>query len=150
SPVAIRGPYGKLSLDADPRPAVFLAGGIGITPFRSMALQARHDESKRRIWLFYSNRTPEDGAFLAEFATVEKENRNFRFVPVLTGPPPTGVWQGEAGHISIDMLSRHLEDPLTPVYYVAGPQRMVAAMRRMLTAAEVSEDSIRAEEFSGY
>ena len=63
--VGLRGPMGNFTLDgADARPAVFLAGGIGITPFVSMSRQPAHDRLARDIWLFYSNRRPEDAAFL--------------------------------------------------------------------------------------
>ena len=65
--VRIVGPFGSLILhqNAD-RPAVFLAGGIGITPFRSMLLQATEQKLPYHLILFYSNRRPEDAAFLEE------------------------------------------------------------------------------------
>src|SRR5258706_943277 len=69
--VQLRGPAGKFTLDgADTRPAVFLAGGIGITPFVSMSRQAAHDRLARDIWLFYSNRRPEDAAFLDQLSAL--------------------------------------------------------------------------------
>ncbi len=63
----LAGPFGSLTLHQDAaRPAVFLAGGIGITPFRSILVQAQRDSRGRRLFLFYSNRRPEDAAFLEE------------------------------------------------------------------------------------
>ena len=59
-------------------------------------------------------------------------------------------WSGETGFINKEMLARHLTSLQGPIYYIAGPPAMVAAMRQMLIAASVDEDDIRTEEFSGY
>lgn len=81
--VRIDDPAGAFTLHRDPsRAAVFLAGGIGITPFRSIIRQAIHDRLPHRIFLFYSNRRPEDAAYLEEFRNVTAENHAFTFVPV--------------------------------------------------------------------
>src|ERR1700674_134692 len=67
SEVRISGPFGSFTLHTDAsRPAVFLVGGIGITPFRSIILQAAKDKLAHKLYLFYSNRRPEDAAFLDE------------------------------------------------------------------------------------
>jgi ferredoxin-NADP reductase len=63
--VSMDAPYGSFTLHNNPRiPAVFLTGGIGVTPVRSIVLQAAHDNFPHKIFLFYSNRRPEDAAFL--------------------------------------------------------------------------------------
>ena len=59
-------------------------------------------------------------------------------------------WRGEASLINGEMLSRHLGALQGPIYYIAGPPPMVAAMREMLIGAGVDEDDIRSEEFAGY
>jgi NAD(P)H-flavin reductase len=59
-------------------------------------------------------------------------------------------WAGETGHITAKMLSRHVESLQGPIFYIAGPPGMVAALRNMLSAAGVDEDDIRTEEFAGY
>src|SRR5215831_14607803 len=75
SEIQISGPVGSFTLHADAsRPAVFLVGGIGITPFRSIILQATKDRLVHKLYLFYSNRRPEDAAFLDELQNVEKKN----------------------------------------------------------------------------
>jgi len=66
------------------KPAVFLAGGIGITPFLSIVRQADHDRIQHKISLFYSNRRPEDTAFLATLQAVETTNPNFRLICTMT------------------------------------------------------------------
>ena len=83
--VHLRGPGGKLVLDGnDSRPAVLLAGGIGITPFVSMLRQAAHERLPHKLFLFYSNRRPEDAAFLDELIELQRRNPNYRFVGTMT------------------------------------------------------------------
>ena len=150
--VKIEGPFGSFTLHRDTsRAAVFVAGGIGITPFRSMILDTARKKSSHRLFLFYSNRRPEDAAFLAELQAVEKKNPSFQFIGTMTGMEKSRQpWQGETGFIDAPMLARHLDDLSTPIYYSAGPPAMVTAMREMLLGAGVSEDDIRAEDFAGY
>jgi ferredoxin-NADP reductase len=101
-----------------------------------------------RLHLFYSNRRPEDAAFLDELAGLEKLNPQYRFIATMTGS--TRPWSGETGYINAEMLSRYIDDLKSPVYYVAGPAGLVTAMRKTLSEAEVGEADIRAEEFAGY
>lgn len=152
SEIEIKGPYGRMMLHEDPaRPAVLLTGGIGITPFRSIALAAAHFGLVHRIHLFYSNRQPEDAAFLDQLARVEKINSNYRLIATMTSAAPsTPPWTGETGYINGAMLARFVDDLKSPVYYVAGPEGLVTAMRKTLDEAGVNEADIRAEEFSGY
>ena len=83
--VQIEGPAGVLTLHRDAaRTAVFLCGGIGITPFRSIAFAAAKEHLPHRIFLFYSNRRPEDAAFLAELQVLEKKNPNFKLIASMT------------------------------------------------------------------
>ena len=69
------------------KPAVFLAGGIGITPFLSIVRQADHDRLAHKIHLFYSNRRPEDAPFLESLQVLEKSNPNFQLICTMTGMP---------------------------------------------------------------
>jgi len=147
SPVGIEGPYGDLTLDGDARPAVFLAGGIGITPFRSMILDAAARDLPRDLTLFYSNRSAGDAAFLSELEQLAQETPRFRLVATMTD---AADWQGERGYIARDMIERHVGDVSKPVYYLAGPPVIVAAMESMLKQAGVKPARIRAEMFTGY
>ena len=150
--VNIEGPMGSFTLHNNPaKPAVFLAGGIGITPFSSIVRHAAHAKLPHKLHLFYSNRRPEDAAFMPILKELEKENSNFKFIPSMTEMNKSAHrWSGETGFIDRDMLVRHLPDLEGPIYYIAGPPAMVAAMRQMLNAAGVDEDDLRTEEFAGY
>lgn len=152
SRVKIEGPLGDLVLhDNSARTAVLLAGGIGITPFRSMVVRAAKEQLPHRLFLFYSNRRPEDAAFLEELEGLERENPNFRFVGTMTEMALSGrSWDGETGHLDHEMLSRYLKGAASPIYYVAGPAAMVAGLQTMLNRAGVDDDDIHREEFAGY
>lgn len=150
--VKIDGPSGSLVLrrKAD-RPAVFLAGGIGITPFRSIVRQAACEKAAHQLWLFYSNRRPEDAPFLDLFGECARDNPRFHFIATMTQIDKSRRnWTGGRGFVTQSMLAQYLPAIQGPIYYLAGPPAMVTAMRHVLADAEVDEDDIRTEEFSGY
>ncbi|HZK76798.1 MAG TPA: FAD-dependent oxidoreductase [Candidatus Kapabacteria bacterium] len=162
------GPYGSFIMHRNAaKPAVFLAGGIGITPFMSMVKHADHQKLPHQIYLFHSNHTPEDSPFLSDLTEFEKQNPQFHYIPTMTdldseANSPSyeakrnrrglggGSWSGERGFVDKPMIERHVSDLSTPIYYMAGPAGFVTAMRKMLVEAKVDEDSIRFEEFPGY
>ena len=150
--VKIEGPSGDLILQKDStRTAVFLAGGIGITPFRSIAHWAAKEKLPHHIVLFYSNRRPEDAPFLAELQSLERDNPRYKLIGSMTEMEKSHrTWNGETGFINQEMLARHLENARSPVYYLAGPPDMVKALHEMLSKAGVDDTDIHAEEFAGY
>jgi ferredoxin-NADP reductase len=150
--VNMEGPMGSFTLhNNSSKPAVFLAGGIGITPFSSIVRHAAKARLPHRLYLFYSNRRPEDAAFMEVLSGLEKQNPNYKFIPSMSEMnKSTQPWNGETGFINQEMLARHLGALQGPIYYIAGPPAMVAAMRQMLSSAGVDEDDIRTEEFAGY
>lgn len=145
-------PYGSFTLHNNvKRPAVFLTGGIGITPARSIALQSDHDATGHRIIVFCSSKSPDGTVFLDELTQLNRSNDNITFVPTMTRPDELEQpWDGERGHIDAAMLSRYIDDLSTPIYYLCGPGPMVKAMRTMLDGAGIDSDDIRTEEFTGY
>lgn len=150
--VRIEGPFGDLRLHHKIRPAVLLAGGIGITPFRSILVETIGGGSlPYPVVLFHANRRREDAAFADEFRTLADRDPKLTFVPTVTGVADSDRgWDGERGHIDAAMLRRHLDGVVDPIYYIAGPPGMVQALRAMLIASGVDEDDVRIEEFTGY
>ncbi len=149
----LAGPFGSFTLPNNSSiPVVFITGGIGVTPARSIITQASHDNLPHRIYLFYANRTPEDAAFLSDLKELQTQNHNFTFVPTMTKPENAAIsWSGETGYVNHGMLTKHIEgDIKIPLYYLSGPAGMVAAMRTMLIEAGINEDNLRTEEFPGY
>lgn len=148
----IDGPSGSFTLhNNSTKPGVFLAGGIGITPFVSILRQAGRDKLPRQLYLFYSNRRPEDAPFLDDLQAVQKQNPNFHLVATMTQMANSNrEWNGETSVINREMLVKHMPNLQGPIYYIAGPPALVTAMRQMLAGAGVDEDDIRTEEFAGY
>jgi ferredoxin-NADP reductase len=148
----LEAPWGELTLDKDSSiPAVFLTGGIGITPVRSIVLQATHDKLAHPLFVFYSNRTPNDAAFLDELTAAQEANPHFTLITTMTEVESFHTkWSGETGYITEAMLRKHLLDLDRPIFYLTGPPEMVTAMQKLLKDACVKETNIRVEEFSGY
>ena len=143
-------PRGSFTLHRDiARPAVFLAGGIGITPIRSILLQAAQERLSHKLFLFYCNREVDDAAFLDELEGLAVRNSNFTLIPTVTGSR-TLAWPYEKGRINAAMLTRYLFGLREPVYYVAGPSGMVSAMTGVLNSSGISDDDIKTEEFGDY
>lgn len=149
--IRIDGPFGDLTLDDAARPAVFIAGGIGITPFMSMLRHAAEHRSPQPLFLAYSNRRPEDAAFLDELQQLERKNQHFRLMATMTDMGKSArEWSGERNFVDAEMLQRLVGDLAAPVFYVVGPPAMVEAMQWTLDGAGVAKDRIRTEEFYGY
>lgn len=146
------GPYGSFTLhNKSEIPAVFLTGGIGITPVRSILMQAAKDKLPHHLFLFYSNKRPEDAAFLKELQKLEKDNPNYTFIGTMTEMENSEQsWAGETGYINHEMLTKYVKDLKKPIFYLSGPAAMVTAMRSTLNKAGVDDDNIRTEEFAGY
>ena len=144
-------PYGSFTLQKNTKvPAVFLSGGIGITPIRSIVLQATHDKTVHKIFLFYANKSPKDTAYLDELTAAEKENPNFKLVASMTDIEGSKDWKGETGYFTKELLQKYIGDLSKPIYYISGPASMVSSIRKTLDEAGIDEDNIRTEEFTGY
>lgn len=150
--VKIEGPFGNLVLHNNTaRPTVFLTGGIGITPFRSMILSATEKKLPHIIFLFYSNRLPKDAAFLDELKKIQNDNPNFKLIATMTEVEKShDKWNGETGYIDKAMLLKYLPKINGPIYYIAGPPTMASAMQKILNDIGIDGDDIKIEEFAGY
>ncbi len=150
--IDLEGPFGQFTLSSDDsRPIVLLAGGIGITPFRSMLVEAAHHKLSHRLILIYSNRHPKDAAFLDELRTLQEENEHFTCIGTMTSPNGgTETWEGETGRIDPVMLRKYVKETEAALYYVVGPPAMVDGLRKMLESAGIQKTNIRSEEFMGY
>lgn len=146
--VSIRGPHGSFTLEEeDTRPKIFLTGGIGITPFRSMSVYAHDKKIKTLITLIASFSTVEDLIFHEELNNIK--NENFKFVVTVTHTEQTS-WNGETGRIDAEMLRKYIAKIKNSVYYIAGPESLVDAMAELVRSLGVSEENIRTENFPGY
>jgi ferredoxin-NADP reductase len=147
--VDVEDPKGKFVLpEATDRPYVFVAGGIGITVFRSMLLYIHENELAHNVTLVYSNRDRESTAFYDELVELEQSMPNLRVVFTMT---EDSSWDGESRRIDADMLRDTLGGELNAhEFVVAGPPPMVESVVASLKAAGVREEAILAEGYSGY
>ena len=147
--VEVEEPKGSFLLPEDAnRPYVFIAGGIGITVFRSMLRYIAEEHLPHRVTLVYSNRDRESTPFLEELSELERASANFELVLTMT---EDGSWNGETRRIGPELLRDHLSDDLRSyTYLVAGPPSMVDSIVATLQAVDVPEERLFADRFSGY
>jgi predicted ferric reductase len=142
--IFIGGPYGSFTQQIDTRPdrpIVFIAGGIGVTPFVQRLID---QSSSREQWLFYANKTPQSGVFIPYLKRALGE----RFIPAYSQVPLTIGGDAVPKYISVDVLHRHLHDLSRYDYYLCGPLQMTAALVGELTSSGVDPQVIYSEEFS--
>jgi ferredoxin-NADP reductase len=117
---------------------VFIAGGIGITPFRSILKQAEHEGKKLRVKLIYANRKTV-AAYRKEFEAMAKRNRNLE-IHYLFSPQ----------RIDKQTIKELVPDLKKPLFYVSGPEPMVEAIGKMLQQIGVPKKRIKQDWFPGY
>jgi ferredoxin-NADP reductase len=147
--VDVEHPKGDWVLPEDTsRPYVFIAGGIGITVFRSMLRYIRDTGEPYRVTLVYSNRDRASTPFLDELQELEGALPGFSLVLTMTDDEG---WEGESRYVSAELLSDHLEGELGDyTYLVAGPPGMVEGVTGQLSSAGVPEEQVLPDRFSGY
>jgi len=127
-------------------PAVFLIGGIGITPVRCMIEYIVSEKLPYKAYLFYSNPTAASMAYFEEFENWAKEFEGFRFIPTIDDTNDKN-WKYNFGYITEALIKKYVPDVLKPVYYIVGPQVMVDAMEKLLIGLNVNSDNIKLEKF---
>jgi glycine betaine catabolism B len=163
--VKVRGPEGKFTLHEDySRSAVFLSGGIGVTPFRSMIKYATDKQLPVKIIMFDSNRNQNNILYKKEFDECARMNKNLKVVYSITEEEggeeqpaqtssPSIAWNGERGRIDKAMLTRYLSDKdiKDSIFYICGPPGMVKAMQNLIqNELQIQKENIKTEEFTGY
>ncbi len=147
--VDVEEPKGSFVLPEDTsRPYVFIAGGIGITVFRSMLRYIADTAQPYRVTLVYSNRNRASAAVVDELEELRGRIPGLDIALVFTDEPG---WEGESRHVDADVLREHLAEPLdTYPYMVAGPPGMAEDVGEKVRAAGVPEEQVVVGKFSGY
>jgi ferredoxin-NADP reductase len=149
--VEVEGPFGSFVLHKSiAKPAVFFAGGIGITPFHSIIKAAIERRLPHRLTLFYSNRTAGSTVFLADLEAWQRANANFRLIATITKPSSGEPWRHHTGLLDAASIKLYLDDSANAIYYLAGPPGFVKGIRAALDVLGTDPDNIRSEEFAGY
>ena len=150
--VQFDGPWNDLNFDEkDTSPHVFLAGGIGITPYHSIVKYAMEKNLSTQMILFVSWKNSEEMIFDDFFRNANNHMDNFSYVPTLTVEQLNhSEWDGETGRITGEMLKKYIEEINISKYYFAGPPAMVSAMKETVKGMGVPNEKIIFEEFEGY
>jgi len=129
------------------KPVVFIAGGIGITPFRAMIDELLERRDKRQITLFYAVKRQELAVY-TDILQQATESLNFRAVLVVA-EPPVG-WTGESGRLSVQTMTNYVDNLQSSKIYISGPNAMVDNFRRDLQMYGVRPYDIVTDYFTGY
>jgi glycine betaine catabolism B len=158
--VKVRGPEGRFVLHEDySKPAVFLSGGIGVTPFRSMIKYATDEQLPLKIIMFDSNRNRDNILFKKEFDEWANKNNNLKIIYAISedeqqqSSSAANDWKAEYGRINKAMILKYLDTNMlnNSVFYICGPPSMLKAMQSLLQDnLEIPKERIKVEEFTGY
>jgi predicted ferric reductase len=144
-PVFLEGPYGAFTFDADSDGAVFVVGGIGVTPAMSILRTMRDTDDDRPVILVYANPDTDSIAFREELDELA-EVLDLQVVHVVEDPGPD--WEGEEGFVDRDVLERALPpDCRTYEYFVCGPEPLMDTVEEALRDMGVSWRQIYTERF---
>jgi glycine betaine catabolism B len=129
---------------------VFIAGGIGITPFRSMIKYLTDTRQKRNIVLLYSNRTPADIAYKDILNQAEKD-LGMKIVYTVTDKiTPENMWQGKTGYIDSKMIREEIPDYSERYFYLSGTHGMVTTFNDTLQGMGLKKSHIKKDFFPGF
>ncbi|MBI4039205.1 FAD-dependent oxidoreductase [Candidatus Daviesbacteria bacterium] len=146
------GPQGKFTLDQSGKfgQHLMIAGGIGITPFRSMIKYSLDAGLNLPITLLYSNTVPEEIIFAQELDEYESA-LSLQVVHTITHPEESKqTWSGRVGRIDENLIKQYATNLNQTIFYICGPAKMVAAFKELLLSMQIPAEQIRFELFSGY
>jgi ferredoxin-NADP reductase len=146
--VQVEEPKGSFLLPEDTSEEyVFVAGGIGITVFRSMLRFIADESLPYRVTLVYSNRDRESAAFLDELEEIERRVEGLKVILTMTDEPG---WTGETRHLDADVLDELVDGLDRKTFLVAGPPAMAESVSQSLLGAGVPEERVLVDGFTGY
>lgn len=136
--VEVKGPDGDFTVDDPKRNFVFIAGGIGITPYRSIIGQLDFEKKPINVTLLYANKT-EDFPFRMFFEEIASRNPNFK-IHYIVSP----------AHVDENLIKEKIGNIEDKIFYVSGPEKMVEDLGEMLKGTEIKEGNIKQDYFPGY
>jgi NAD(P)H-flavin reductase/ferredoxin len=140
------GPYGKMQLRDRNKDLIFVAGGSGMAPIKSLLEQLFSEPFENEAWFFYGARTTNDLYLTEEWEELAKQHSNFHFVPALSNQDPAEDWDGETGFIA-DVIGRKLNDMKNMDAYLCGPPIMIETTCDALYKGGIKGNNISFDEF---
>lgn len=150
--LSMLGPLGTFTMPEDTtKPFVFIAGGIGITPFRSMVKYATDKKLPHNIILMYCCHHERDMTYRMEFHDLVLQNKKLTFIPTLTKPDNQDTaWDGKFGKVDENFIQDAVQNPISAIYMIVGPPRMVDGIEETLHGLNVPDEQICTEKFASH
>lgn len=152
--VEAMGPSGVFVMDDPNKHYVFIAGGIGVTPFRSILLDLGHNGLPLNVSLLYANRT-KLALFKEEFEELARKHPEFKIFYFVSEEPVIDENLTEnvrilPGKIEQTTIQTLIPDFQSAVYYISGPEPMVLSFEQMIAQLGVAKDNVKRDYFPGY
>lgn len=145
--VTINGPYGEFYLRDTNRDILFIAGGSGMAPIKSILNDMAEKGNTRRVTYFFGARAVRDLFLVEEMRELERKLPNFRFIPALSEPHQDDNWKGETGLIT-EVLDRRISSVENTEAYLCGSPGMIDAAIAVLTKKGIPEELIYYDKFA--
>jgi ferredoxin-NADP reductase len=146
----LQGPEGNFTLPRKKADLVFLSGGIGITPLRSMLRYIADKGLEHNVVLIYGNNNWESVAFRDELEQIASTHNGIRVEYVLSGPDFPPGWRGKKGYITKQIVAEVVPDYKERTFYLSGPLKMVLSLEEQLAAINIPKRQIKRDYFPGY
>ncbi|MBN1327377.1 MAG: 2Fe-2S iron-sulfur cluster binding domain-containing protein [Candidatus Cloacimonetes bacterium] len=141
------GPFGDFYIRDTDNDMLFVAGGSGKAPIKSMLEYLSENNSTRRMVYMFGARSRKDLYYTELFEKLEKELPDFTYVPVLSQPTEECEWQGKCGYVP-PFFPEYIRDPQKTEAYLCGSPGMIAAVIKGLKELGVPEDKIYYDSFA--
>lgn len=144
--ITLAGAFGDFYLREGADELLFIAGGSGLAPIKSMVLDILEKGIPKQMTFFFGAVKKRDLYYVEFFNELQEKYPNFRYVPALSDPDPEDDWQGEVGLIT-DVVARHVADGHNKQAYLCGSPGMINACINVLTKLGLDEDQIFYDKF---
>ena len=141
--VSIAGPFGKFLFNKG-EDAVFLAGGIGITPFFCMISSLLRENYQKKLYLFYSNKTLADVAYKSRLDELAAKNKTLKIIYVITREQ-TNLEGFETRRIDFEMIKKYVDQPFNTHYYICGSEEFLNGLKNLLEKNSITKEKISFE-----
>ncbi len=145
--VTLRGPFGDFYLRDGADELIFIAGGSGLGPIKSLVFDILERGLDKTMTFFFGAVTKKDLYYVELFSELSEKHDNFSFVPALSKPDPEDNWDGETGLIT-EVVERYIKSPENKQAYLCGSPGMINACINVLVSIGVTEDAIFFDRFS--
>jgi len=145
--VTINGPYGQFYLRETEAPVIFVAGGSGNAPIRSMLYDMAEKGVSRKTVYIFGARSKRDLFLVEEMKALEEKLPDFTYIPSLSQPQPEDGWDGETGRVTA-VLDRMIDSAADSEAYLCGSPGMIEAVVEVLKGKGMPEEKIYYDKFA--